>query len=340
MTCIGNDVGFRDGCGMFGQCEDILCTCEPGWSQSTEFCFFLEDISSSKNFSLIETLPCDTHFGILSFLYWVLAISLFLNIVIQLAFIRRFRQLKRILPWILSMAFNLIAAGIKLQNIRSVNFGEDLMVTVFFSLGYFFGNLGSSVFLYKFIFYQKRMISFSNRTQFILSNLTVAEYIGTMNDFIGALAQCALAFYNSEETRALYLMIGCYILVELMLNDSKVLAIPSTLNKRLKKHFETLRRVRVAVVLFGVQTIFCCLSSLLSFVFLNMWKYFLPSNTALAGITGIIVVFRYQQGRGGKTRETTIQVKKDKDPSFQNFLSTPQLNQYESELVYAENPSL
>eukprot|EP00924_Labyrinthula_sp_SR-Ha-C_P000790 snap_masked-scaffold_7-processed-gene-3.44-mRNA-1 protein AED:1.00 eAED:1.00 QI:0/0/0/0/1/1/2/0/92 len=75
MRCIGEEFGFEGGCGAFGKCVEDQCSCDTGWAQSTEFSLFLKEKPQDFNETLLQTLPCDANFSILTGLYWFILIS-------------------------------------------------------------------------------------------------------------------------------------------------------------------------------------------------------------------------------------------------------------------------
>eukprot|EP00924_Labyrinthula_sp_SR-Ha-C_P000785 snap_masked-scaffold_7-processed-gene-3.47-mRNA-1 protein AED:1.00 eAED:1.00 QI:0/0/0/0/1/1/3/0/169 len=169
MTCVGEEFGYKNSCGVFGECIESYCECRFDWEQSTEFSFMLEEDSLGSNETLLEKLPCDAHFGIISTLYLIYEISVVINFLVHVAFIRKIRQLKRLLPWLLCLISYIVGVTYKLNDVENINFGEDFCFTLFFSLA----NISSCIFLNKYIYFQQKMISFSSKTRCILCMLLV-----------------------------------------------------------------------------------------------------------------------------------------------------------------------
>mmetsp|Transcript_5119 Transcript_5119/g.5923 ORF Transcript_5119/g.5923 Transcript_5119/m.5923 type:complete len:360 (-) Transcript_5119:386-1465(-) len=118
-------------CGFNGECYTIngtdFCRCDPGWSQSLEFSFFIEekDLSSSI---------CIYNQNLINGLYILIGVLAVLGVLLQSLRIESFRQVKRQMPHI---GYSMISMGIVIYRIHNPDkalCGIDPLFTFFISV--------------------------------------------------------------------------------------------------------------------------------------------------------------------------------------------------------------
>eukprot|EP00924_Labyrinthula_sp_SR-Ha-C_P014178 snap_masked-scaffold_72-processed-gene-0.29-mRNA-1 protein AED:1.00 eAED:1.00 QI:0/-1/0/0/-1/1/1/0/222 len=145
-----------------GTCVDGSCICDPGFSQSLDYSYFVDKrFSFVDNVTLFATLPCDQNETAIKTLYLIAIILILLSILAYAQLIRKTSQVKRLLPFFFSNG--LVTAGLiyKLQNFDdpAVAYGIDIFFTISFLLSQCFGGAYLLNFIQKWIRWEEKLIA-------------------------------------------------------------------------------------------------------------------------------------------------------------------------------------
>uniref|UniRef100_A0A7S3UZ76 Uncharacterized protein n=1 Tax=Aplanochytrium stocchinoi TaxID=215587 RepID=A0A7S3UZ76_9STRA len=202
-------------CGMVGGvCEvvngttDTICVCtDKSWSQSTEFLFYLDEAA------LVNTLRCDANDAVIKFLYSLgllcSLVALILTVVVLrykggdgAVIIRRFRLI------ILSNLSHIIASSIRINDIDRL-YGQDLLFTTFYMIGFLCARLGADQSWISFIDYIVKSFPFLETVQLNSHRLRVAQQIRRFSAFCAisnAIVGITLPFFKFQSNVALRLV--------------------------------------------------------------------------------------------------------------------------------------
>lgn len=295
-------------CGPFGvsvldSTNAMFCKCDPGWSQSVEFAFFIpnrKDIAEDQ--AKLLKLPCDNNVAFLRVLFAGILILSVLSIVAHFAFLKTKRQLFRLLPTISYFLLLLVVAIIKLADEDKL-FGVDIGQTVLTSFTFFNALLTGVVFFNKYITYQEKIFKVSTdkvrnqikrfkrlrRVIVTIDVVSVTLLLSTVFADEGALILFKAALVIGI-FRSFYDMYCAIVLIKLLLDSMDILV--DDIHEKVRK---SMKRVRFILLLLSVITIFFYLTALISNEGMVAWKYILPILAILHLTMTLLVLFSYQE---------------------------------------------
>eukprot|EP00924_Labyrinthula_sp_SR-Ha-C_P011272 snap_masked-scaffold_48-processed-gene-1.94-mRNA-1 protein AED:0.15 eAED:1.00 QI:0/0/0/1/1/1/2/0/356 len=329
-------------CGIHGVCVQDQCVCNPGWSQSLDFAFFVQNrfdfVDDSGRFG---QLPCDENLKVLRAIY-VIGIIFALSVgAVYGSLVKNKRQFFRLIPIFISVGMGVGCLGYKLKNLREVEvaYGINLPFTALGIGCATLGHFAFLIFIQKYIYFQTKMISVDSshkkilirfqRLQYIFCFITVAIFVLSVSlVFIDTDNQAFIiqqTIFGLGFTLLIYITYGADYFIKLViaaLQDQETKQGMSTLKEQTRKYRKNMNILRKCYLAHGILATLNFAIGITSQQGMIYWGM------------SIIVVFIYQERRIKKFVEklafmgtTTLLSNKQ----VTHYVSTPRLGTVPSE---------
>eukprot|EP00924_Labyrinthula_sp_SR-Ha-C_P001304 snap_masked-scaffold_7-processed-gene-19.59-mRNA-1 protein AED:1.00 eAED:1.00 QI:0/-1/0/0/-1/1/1/0/354 len=336
--------GFKllGNCGPFGTCVNNTCSCDEGWSQSLEFLFYVDDTGPEFDF---DTLPCDNNLSVIRCLYGLAATLCLVVIIVYSSRIKKFSQLKRALPLLLSFSgFFTICAQRTI--VKDVKFKEDVLFTVLFILAFYASSIATLIFLHRYIWYQKQTLHINS----VKISRVIKRIIGFEKLVIGACTVGAVCFLVSvfsedfltakiafQSAFGLYLLQSIYTLIpggyliSLLLRDVRRISTDERGGTRkkntLREVVKSMKLVRDMTVILHVSEFTLWFLGAFTKFGMSLLKYSVPFNLLLGTIHSITLTQCFIQARRNRraliAEEQTIDTKDPIVVGYQSQFNNP-----------------
>lgn len=312
-------------CGLFGTAENGTCVCDPGWSQSLDFVFFLPK-NASDDEEVLATLPCDAQTTLLQVLYGLSGVCSLLIIVTYMVVIKKVSQFKRLLPLFLGFLLHAIHSFYKVLNFDiNGSFSVDMFFSLTFIVAFTVTNISTLVFLNKYVWYQEHIMPVHRKATMVsIKHVAHSQYLAVFMTLLASGLVTTALFVEETPRRdilfrsglVLYsvfsvfvLLPGAYLL-NLLIIDVKKTAAVGTTRLDVGNAIKNLKRVKIATIALHVLIISGFFLAIVSTIGIIVIKYMIPLCLVVGCFHALVVLYSLQDTRARRRRQRKIQNQK------------------------------
>mmetsp|Transcript_10503 Transcript_10503/g.12050 ORF Transcript_10503/g.12050 Transcript_10503/m.12050 type:complete len:328 (-) Transcript_10503:55-1038(-) len=306
-------------CGLQGRCSTngVTCICNAGWSQSSEFSFYLDEAPSNATSSF---LICDKSDTLLRLFYGIVIVSCVIVGVIHISVVKRWKAFRRLSIYFSYLFFSIVLSTWRLVHIDR-NTAEDEITTVLFALTWFFGYATSTVFFNRYIYYMIARSKSLNldKIPFLLHTQVILMIV----DVVVLILFCSSAFvgsYSATKTivkiylvaygmRNIYHFYAARFYIGIIVQDFKhlqhSLAKCADVEYDLDHNIQNLKKLQMVVYSFSVIFAFFYFTPLMWDSMFNLWKYFIPTQMTATCLFTYLVLRYMLKAKMTRPKEST-----------------------------------